>query len=69
MNVFNLGKGFKSILGCVGAFATYLMVIVNTLSDGFQMKDIETLIAATSALLLAWGLTGKAIAIENSLKK
>ena len=67
--VFEFLKGYKSILGCIGATATFVAVVCASLSDGFQFADIQTIGAGFSALLLAWGLTGKAIDIQNSLKK
>lgn len=67
--MFDFLKGYKSIIGTVGAIATFILLTCNQLADGFQFADVEVIMAGFSAMMLAIGLTGKAIAIENSLKK
>ena len=67
--MFNFLKGYKSIIGCIGAIATFVVVVCTALADGFQMGDIAVIMGGFSALMLALGLTGKAIAIESALKK
>ena len=65
INSFLDGK--KSVLGVIGATGTLLVVVFNSLSDGFQVADLQVLIGAASAWLLAVGLTHKAIKIEDML--
>ena len=67
--MFNFLKGYKSIIGCIGAIATFIVVVCTALIDGFQMGDVAVIVGGFSALMLALGLTGKAIAIQNALKK
>ena len=69
MDILNFLKGYKSIIGCIGAIATFIVVVCTALADGFQMGDVSVTLGGFSALMLALGLTGKAIAIENALKK
>ena len=63
-----LGSG-KTLLGFLGAFATLILVVVNTLNDGFQWGDIQTIGAGISALLVTIGLGHKAEKILTALKK
>lgn len=67
--MFNFGNGAKTIIGIIGAVATFIVVVTGKLSDGFQLADIEVILGAFSALMLAVGLGHKAIKIENLLKK
>lgn len=69
MDLLNLLKGKKSVIGCIGAIATFVVVFCNQLGDGFQFSDVQTILAGFSALMLALGLTGKAVDIQNALKK
>ena len=69
MDILNILKGKKSVIGCIGAIAAFIVLIANKLGDGFQFSDVEAILAGFSALMLAIGLTGKAIDIQNSLKK
>ena len=69
MDILNLFKGKKSVIGCISAIATFVLVVCTALSDGFQLGDATVIIGGFSALMLAIGLTGKAIDIQNSLKK
>jgi hypothetical protein len=67
--MFDFLKGYKSIIGVVGAVAAFVGLLCNQLVDGFQVADIEPILTGFSAMMLAWGLTGKAIEIQNSIKK
>ena len=67
--MFDFLKGYKSIIGCIGAVATFIVVVCTALADGFQMGDVAVIMGGFSALMLALGLTGKAIEIQNALKK
>lgn len=67
--MFNFGNGAKTIIGIIGAVATFIVVVTGKLSDGFQLADVEVILGAFSALMLAVGLGHKAIKIENILKK
>lgn len=69
MDILNFLKGYKSIIGCIGAVAAFIVLVCNQLGDGFQFSDVEAILAGFSALMLALGLTAKAAAIENALKK
>lgn len=69
MNIFNMLKGKKSIIGCIGAISAFVVLACSKLGDGFQFSDIEAILTGFSALMLAIGLTGKAIDIQNTLKK
>ena len=62
-------KGYKSIIGAIGAVATFVALTAQALADGFQMGDITVIMGGFSAMMLAIGLTGKAIDIQNSIKK
>ena len=65
--MFNWLTGYKSIIGIIGAVATFVLVCCNALADGFQFADVEVLLGAFSALMLAFGLTAKAIDIQKSI--
>lgn len=65
----NFLKGSRSVIGCVGAVAAFVVLVCKQLGDGFQIADIEAILVGFSAMMLAIGLTGKAIAIENAAKK
>lgn len=69
MDILGFLKGYKSIIGCIGAIAAFVLLCTNQLSDGFQFSDVEALLTGFSALMLALGLTGKAIEIQTALKK
>lgn len=69
MDILSFMKGYKSILGCVAAIAAFVLLVCTQLSDGFQFADAEPIMIGFSAMMLALGLTGKAKAIEDSLKK
>lgn len=54
-----LGTG-KTLLGFIGAVATFILVVVNALSDGLQWQaDVSTIGAGLSALLIVLGLGHK----------
>ena len=54
-----LGSG-KTMLGFLGAVATFVLVVVNALSDGLQWQaDVQTIGAGLSALLIVLGLGHK----------
>lgn len=65
--MFNWLDGYKSILGIIGAVATFVLVVVKALQDGFQFTDVEVILGAASALMLAIGWTGKQIKIQAAL--
>jgi hypothetical protein len=65
MNILNLGKGSRSIIGLVGAVATFIVLVCNQLGDGFQVSDLQSLLAGFSALMLAIGWTGKLVGMEK----
>ena len=67
--MFDFLKGYKSIIGCVAAVAAFVGLVCNQLIDGFQVSDIEAILTGFSAMMLAIGLTGKAIEIETAVKK
>lgn len=69
MDILGFLKGYKSVIGCIGAIAAFVTLVCTQLGDGFQMTDIEPILVGFSAMMLALGLTGKAIDIQNSLKK
>lgn len=61
--------GKKTVLGLIGATATLVLVIVDALKDGLSSGDVQVLVGAVSAWLVAVGLGHKASKIENLLKK
>ena len=63
-----IGNG-KTLLGFIGGIATFVLVVVNTLQDGFQFSDVEVIIAGFSALMIVLGLGHKAEKILEALKK
>lgn len=65
MDILTLGKGTRSIIGLVGAVATFVVLICNQLSDGFQLTDVQNILAGFSALMLAIGWTGKLAGLEK----
>ena len=67
--MFNWLSGYKTIIGIIGAIATFVLVITNVLSDGFQFTDFEVIIGGFSALMIAIGLGHKASKILDALKK
>ena len=70
MGILNtwLGKG-KTLLGVIGAIATFVLVVVNSLQNGFQFDDIQTIIGGASVLMIAIGLGHKAEKILSALGK
>lgn len=69
MDILNFLKGYKSVIGCIGAIAAFITLVCAQLGDGFQISDVEPILVGFSAMMLALGLTGKAIDIQNALKK
>lgn len=69
MDLFGFLKGYKSIIGCVGSVATFVALVCTRLSDGFQLQDIEVIMAGFSALMLALGWTGKLMNMEKTVVK
>lgn len=67
--MFKFLDGYKTIIGIVGAIATFVLVICTSLADGFQFVDVEIIMGGFSALLVAIGLAHKAVKIETALKK
>lgn len=67
INKFFDGK--KTTIGKIGAVATFIVVLTNALADGFQSADIQIVLAAFSAMMLAIGLGHKAEKILDALKK
>lgn len=65
MDIFNFLKGYKSIIGCIGAVATFVVVVCTAISDGFQLADATVIMAGFSALMLAIGWTGKLVGMEK----
>jgi hypothetical protein len=63
-----LGNG-KTLLGWLGGIATFTLIIVKCLQDGFQFGDLEIIIGGFSALLVTLGLGHKAERILEGLKK
>ena len=63
-----LGNG-KTLLGWLGGLATFTLVVVKALQDGFQFSDIEVIVGGASALLATLGLAHKAEKILDGLKK
>lgn len=61
--------GWKTTIGLIGAVATFVLLVTNQLSDGFQKEDIQNIMAGFSALMIAVGLGHKAAKIETALKK
>lgn len=61
--------GKKTIIGIVGAVATFVLVVTNTLQDGFQFADIHTILGGFSVLMIAIGLGHKAEKILEAVKK
>lgn len=62
-------NGFKTVIGIIAGVATFILLVCNQLSDGFQVADVEVIAGGFSALMVAIGLTHKAQKIENALKK
>ena len=65
MDILGFLKGYKSIIGCVGAVATFIVVICTALADGFQLADATVVMAGFSAMMLAIGWTGKLQNLEK----
>ena len=63
-----VGNG-KTLLGFLGGIATFVLVVVNALQDGFQFGDVEIIVAGFSALMVILGLGHKAEKILGALKK
>lgn len=53
-----LGKG-KTLLAFIGAVATFVLVVVNTLQDGFKFDDLQIIGGGLSVLLGFLGLGHK----------
>lgn len=67
--MLNWANGYKTVAGIVSAVATFLLVVINALNDGFQPADFQVILGGVSALLIAVGLASKAERILNFLKK
>lgn len=65
MDLLGFLKGYKSIIGCIGAVAAFIVLVCNQLGDGFQFQDVETILAGFSAMMLAIGWTGKLVNLEK----
>ena len=65
MDILTLGKGSRSIIGIVGAVATFVVLVCNQFADGIQLSDIQNILAGFSALMLAIGWTGKLAGLEK----
>ena len=62
-------NGKKTVIGVIGAVATFVLVVTQSLADGFQSGDLNIIIGGFSALMIAIGLGHKAEKIETALKK
>jgi ABC-type Co2+ transport system permease subunit len=69
MDLFNFAKGYKSVIGCIAAVATFVTVVCTALADGFQLGDAAVIMGGFSALMLAIGWTSKLAGIEEASKK
>lgn len=69
MDILGFLKGYKSVIGCVGAIATFIVVVCTALADGFQMGDTTVILAGFSAMMLALGWTGKLQNMEKAAGK
>lgn len=67
INKFLDGK--KTAIGLIGAVATFVMVVIECLMDGFAYSDVQIIVGAFSALMVAIGLGHKAAKIEEMAKK
>lgn len=64
-----LGSG-KTLLGFIGGVATFVLVVVNALSDGIQWQaDLQTIGTGFAVLMSVLGLAHKAEKILGFLKK
>lgn len=61
--------GKKTLIGIIGALATFVLVVTNTLQDGFQFADVEIILGGFSALMIAIGLAHKAEKTLEAIKK
>lgn len=57
INEFLNGK--KTLIGIIGGVATFILVVVNALSNGFQPDDMQVISGGFSALMIAIGITHK----------
>jgi len=67
--MFGFLKGYRSIIGCIGAVASFIALVATQLIDGFQLTDVQVILAGFSALALAIGWTGKLTNLEETVKK
>lgn len=67
INKFLDGK--KTAIGLIGATATLLSLIVENIMDGFTYNDVQVIVGAFSAYMVAIGLGHKAAKIEEMAKK
>lgn len=67
--MLNWANGYKTIAGIVGGIATFVLVVINALSDGFQPADFTVILGGLSVLLGVVGLASKAERILSFLKK
>ena len=67
--MLNWANGYKTIAGIVAGVATFLLVVINALNDGFQQADFQVILGGVSALLVTIGLASKAERILSFLKK
>jgi len=68
-SIANWFDGKKTVIGILGAVATFVLVVTNSLQDGFQFADVNVILGGFSALMIAIGLGHKAEKILNVLKK
>lgn len=61
--------GKKTVIGILSGIATFILVVTQTLQDGFQFADLEVILGGFSALMIAIGLGHKAEKLLTTLKK
>ena len=61
--------GKKTLIGVISGIAAFILVVTNTLNDGFQMSDLQVILEGFGALMIAIGLGHKAEKILGAIKK
>ena len=65
--MFNWLTGYKTIIGCIGAVAAFIVLVCAQLADGFQMADVQPILVGFSAMMVAVGLGAKVTNIQKAI--
>lgn len=68
-DLFKFLDGYKLKIGMLGATATLVAELCKLLADGFQVTDLNAMLASFSAYMVVIGAGHKLVKMEDSIKK